>query len=78
LPDNEDELMKLLGSLSENEVLVALGSTLGSNGKNGSDFCAIVIRTPLDWGFFDSLAPSIVAKVDVALLKHHIKETDLV
>ncbi len=79
LPDNEDELIKLIGSLSENEVLVALGSTLGTYGNNGSDFCAIVIRTPLDWGFFrDSLAPSIVARVNIAVLKKYLKETDFV
>ncbi|MCX6758138.1 MAG: hypothetical protein NTX14_00335 [Candidatus Nealsonbacteria bacterium] len=79
LPDNEDELIKLIGSLSENEVLVALGSTLGTYGNNGSDFCAIVIRTPLDWGFFrDSLAPSIVARVNIAVLKKYLKESDFV
>ena len=79
LPENEYELIKLIGDLPDNEVLVALGSTLGTHGKNGSDFCAIVIRTPLDWGFFkDSLAPSIVAKVDIAVLKKYLKETDFV
>jgi hypothetical protein len=77
LPLTDDELKAIISSLSENEVLVALGSTLGTRGKNGSDFCAIVIRSPDDWGFFrDSLAPSIVAKVDVATLKLYLKETD--